>query len=66
MPGFFPLFMPTYGADLSKIFNSYHKFRQTVEGDSEKGRLFGRKFRLETIAVTFKALIVRPSLEILN
>jgi hypothetical protein len=27
----FPLLMPTYGPDLSKISNSYDKFRQTLE-----------------------------------
>ncbi len=43
--------MPSYGADLSKVSNSYDKFRQTVGEDSGKGRVLGRKFSLGSSAV---------------
>ncbi len=49
--GYFPLLMPTSPAGLSKVSNSYDKFRQTGEGGSGKGRLLGRKFRLKSSAV---------------
>jgi hypothetical protein len=43
--------MPTNQAVLSKISNPNDKIRQTAGGDSGKGRLFGRKFSLEWLAV---------------
>jgi hypothetical protein len=56
--------MPTYGAVLSKISNPYDKFRQTVGGDSGKGRPFVAKFRLEPVDTALgRLLIVKRYLE---
>jgi hypothetical protein len=45
----FPLLIPADQAVLSKVSNSYDKFRQTVGDDSGKGRLFSRKSWLQRL-----------------
>jgi hypothetical protein len=57
--------MPTYRAGLSKVSNSYDKFRQTVGGVSGKRRLLGQKSWLERLTeMLIGQPFVRPYLEI--
>jgi hypothetical protein len=52
-------------AGLSKVSNSYDKFRQTAGENDSKRRLFSRKFGPEPVAAILgRPLIVRPHLEI--